>query len=75
MANGPIAKINEADTNPSTKSEPPCGLNRSFSFLPSFSKPSSILNQVPIKAPNNNEKITTNIAPPSGRAWVSVGSQ
>ena len=66
IASGPIAKIKEADTKPSTKFELPFLLNLLFNLLPKNSSLSSIARAEPINAPTNNEKITTKITHPFG---------
>jgi hypothetical protein len=66
IANGPIAKIKDAETKPSTKFQSLLPLNFPLRITPTLSSRSSIRKNVPIKAPNKSGKITTNIVAPLG---------
>ena len=68
IASGPITKIKDADTNPSTKLELLFLANLSLNLMPRFSNRSSNLIQFPIIAPPNNENTITSIGQPSGIA-------
>ena len=66
IASGPMAKIKEAETKPSTKFELLFLLNLFFNFSPTASSLSSIARAEPINAPINNEKIRTRMTQPFG---------
>ena len=68
IASGPIAKIKDAVTNPSTKGDSPCASKRLFKRIPRFSSLASIFKVEPRRPPRSSEPSTTMMGQPSGRA-------